>query len=398
VAEKMTALTDAPISVYPNAGLPEVRDGRLVYRQTPSYMADMAERMAALGVNLLGGCCGVDAKAIAAIAGRVRGRPLAARTKSRAAAEAAEPAPAPAAGPPDGSFLRHLGKEPLIVAELDPPRGMKTDKVLDGARRLREAGAHLISMAENPLASIRLGNVGMAYLVKRDAGAEPLVHFTGRDRNTIGLHSDLMGAAALGIRHVLAVTGDPAGARESGITSVYDVNSIGICRIVSALNAGRTLHGVDTGRAAGFTLGVAFNPNFRTMTGQLKKLRQKVEAGAQFALSQLVYDRERMAEIREAVEPCGIPVLPGVMPLVSQRNAHFMHHEVPGVRLPEEVLARMAKHPTGEDAEKEGLDIARELIEVALRSGAPGVYLVTPFQRADLTAQLIECVRGAWKH
>src|SRR5207253_72426 len=156
----------------------------------------------------------------AAISAKVRGNALA--TRRRVVVEVApaprEPAPA---GPPAGGFLARLGREPLLVVELDPPRGMLTEKVVEGARVLREAGAHLISMAENPLASIRMGNVGMAYVVKRDAGAEPLVHFTGRDRNTIGLHSDLMGAAALGIHHVLAITGDPAGARESGVTSVY---------------------------------------------------------------------------------------------------------------------------------------------------------------------------------
>jgi homocysteine S-methyltransferase len=395
VAEKLAAVTDAPISIVPNAGLPEVRDGRLVYRQTPAYMAEMAERIAAVGVNLIGGCCGTDARAIAAIAGRVRGKPIAPRSRGVAQVQLAEPGPAAPESPPtDTSFLRHLGKAPLVVAELDPPRGLRTEKVLEGARRIREAGAHLISMAENPLASIRMGNVGMAYLVKRETGAEPLVHFTGRDRNSIGLHSDLMGASALGIRHVLAITGDPAGADAAGITSVYDVNSIGVCRIVSSLNQGRTLHGAETGRSAGFTLGVAFNPNFRTMTGQVKKLRQKVDAGAQFALTQLVYDTERMAEIPEGTASCGIPVLPGVMPFVSYRNALFTHSEVPGVRVPESVLARMERRGQGPDAEKEGLDLAMELIDVALRAGAPGIYLVTPFQRTDLTVRLIAHVRS----
>lgn len=389
VCEKLAEVTQAPISVYPNAGLPEVRDGRLVYRQTPAYMAEMAERMADLGVNLIGGCCGTDAKSVAAIAARVKGRALAPRGRVRVET------PAAAASPPaEAGFLSCAGRETLVVAELDPPRGLRTERVLEGARLLHDAGAHLISMAENPLASIRMGNVGMAYLVKRETGAEPLVHFTGRDRNVLGLHSDLMGAAALGLRHVLAVTGDPAGADASGITSVYDVNSIGVCRIVSALNSGRTLHGADAGRPAGFTLGVAFNPNFRTMTGQVKKLRQKADAGAQFALTQLVYDIDRITRIREAVEPAGIPVLPGVMPLVSHRNAVFMSSEVPGVTVPPEVLARMERRGHGPDAEREGLDIAIELIDAALRSGAPGIYVVTPFQRADLTAKLVAHVRA----
>jgi homocysteine S-methyltransferase len=283
------------------------------------------------------------------------------------------------------------------VVELDPPRGMVTEKVVEGARLLRSAGAHLVSMAENPLASIRMGNVGMAYLVKRDAEAEPLVHFTGRDRNTLGLHSDLMGAAALGIRHVLAVTGDPAGAGESGVSSVYDVNSVGLVKILASLNAGRTIHGVDVGRGTGFTIGVAFNPNNRTMTGQVKKLQQKVEAGAHFSLTQLVFDERRIAEIREATDPCGIPVLPGVMPLVSLKNALFMKNEVPGVTVGDDVIEQMAAHPTGDAARATGLDIARRLLRAALRSGAPGAYIVAPFNRADLAAELVTFVRAEWR-
>ncbi len=399
VVEKMAALTDVPISAYPNAGLPELRDGRYVYEQPVSYMAEMAARMADAGANLIGGCCGTDARAVAAIAAKIRGRPLAARKRGVVAAPSAEPKP-PVAAPEDprkSGFLARLGKEPLIVVELDPPRGMVTDKVVEGARILRSAGAHLVSMAENPLASIRMGNVGMAYVVRRDAGVEPLVHFTGRDRNTLGLHSDLMGAAALGIKHVLAITGDPAGPREGGVTSVYDVNSIGLVKIVAALNAGRTIHGVDVGRPTGFTVGVAFNPNFRTMTGQVKKLRQKVEAGAHFALTQLVFDERRIAEVREATDPCGIPVLPGVMPLVSLKNALFVKNEVPGVTVPDEVVDAMRAAAPGDAARAAGLDIARGLLRAALRSGAPGAYIVAPFNRADLAAELVTFVKEEWR-
>jgi homocysteine S-methyltransferase len=398
VVEKMAALTDVPISAYPNAGLPELRDGRFVYEQPVSYMAEMAERMAAAGANLVGGCCGTDQRAITAIAAKIRGRPLSPR--ARGAAEIAAEPKAPAATPPDAKkrgFLARLGKEPLVVVELDPPRGMLTDKVVEGARLLRAAGAHLVSMAENPLASIRMGNVGMAYVVRRDAGVEPLVHFTGRDRNTLGLHSDLMGAAALGIQHVLAITGDPAGPREGGVTSVYDVNSIGLVKIIAALNAGRTIHGVDTGRATGFTVGVAFNPNFRTMTGQVRKLREKAEAGAHFSLTQLVFDETRIAQIREATDPCGIPVLPGVMPLVSMKNALFVKNEVPGVTVPDAVVERMSAAAPGDAARAVGLEIARGLIRAALRSGAPGIYIVAPFNRADLAAELVTFVRETWR-
>jgi methionine synthase I (cobalamin-dependent)/5,10-methylenetetrahydrofolate reductase len=397
VVEKMAALTDVPISAYPNAGLPELRDGRFVYEQPVSYMADMAARMAEAGANLIGGCCGTDQRAVAAIAAKVRGRPVSARRRG-----VVEITPEPKAAavvaddPRKRGFLAKLGKSPLVVVELDPPRGMLTDKVVEGAKQLRSAGVDLVSMAENPLASIRMGNVGMAYVIRRDAGVEPLVHFTGRDRNTLGLHSDLMGASALGIKHVLAITGDPAGSREGGATSVYDVNSVGLVRIIAALNAARTIHGVDTGRSTGFTVGVAFNPNFRTMTGQVKKLQQKVEAGAHFSLTQLVFDDDRIAQIQEATAPCGIPVLPGVMPLVSLKNALFVKNEVPGVTVPDSVVDQMKAAAPGDAARKVGLDIARRLLKSALKSGAPGAYIVAPFNRADLAAELVTFVREEW--
>ncbi len=400
VVEQMAVLTDAPLCAYPNAGLPEFRDGRLVYEQPPAYMAEMALRMVEAGVGLIGGCCGTDSRAVRAIADRVRGQTLCERAPRAPATVPAEVASVPSTeGPPitpgRSGFLDRLGQEPLIVVELDPPRGMLTEKVIEGAKLLREAGAHLISMAENPLASIRMGNVGMAYLVKREAGVQPLVHFTGRDRNTLGLHSDLMGAAALGIEHVLAITGDPAGG-PSGATSVYDVNSIGLVKIAAALNRGETMHGVDIGRSAGFTVGVAFNPNFRRMDGQTAKLRQKVDAGAHFALTQLCYDEDRIAEIHDFTSGCGIPVLPGVMPLVSSRNAQFMHHEVPGVTLPDSVLERMERHPTGAEARAAGLEISQELLRAALASGAPGAYIVAPFNRAGIAAELVTFVREEW--
>lgn len=397
VTRAMVELTDVPICAFPNAGLPEVTQGRLVYHQPPEYMAELAEVMADLGVNMIGGCCGTDSDSIAAIAARIGRRAPATRPTPRVVVSEPEIDESPSqAALPEGSFLRRTDSSPYIVVELDPPRGMETEAVIEGCRKLRDVGVDLVSMAENPLASIRMGNVGMAYLVRRETGIEPLVHFTGRDRNAIGLHSDLMGAGALGIRHVLAITGDPAGPRDTGVTSVFDVNSIGLVRILSALNAGHTMHGVGIGTPTEFTVGVAFNPNFRSMAGQIKKLHQKVEAGADFALSQLVYDPVRMQEVEEAVAPCGIPVLPGVMPFVSLRNARFMKNEVPGLRVPDELIRRMEAHPTGPDAAKVGLDIAREMLVAAHAGGSPGAYIVTPFNRVDLSLELVAFVRELW--
>ncbi len=400
VVRQMAPLTDVPISAYPNAGLPDVRDGQLVYTQPPAYMAEMSAAIVEAGANLIGGCCGTEPAAIRAIADRIRGLPLVPRVQPTVPAVPIEPDDGPADVEPAEGFLADRGERPLIVVELDPPRGLKTEKVIAGARVLREAGVDLVSMAENPLGSVRMGNVGMAYLVRREAGVEPLVHFTGRDRNALGLHSDLMGASALGIRHVLCVTGDPAGDRRAGgptgVTSVYDVNSIGLVGIAAALNSGETKHGVDIGRPAGFTLGVAFNPNFRSMDGQIAKLHKKVAAGAQFALTQLCYDETRIGEIESATAECGIPVLPGIMPFVSHRNALFTQHEVPGVVVSDEIVARMEGLPKGERSWQAGLDIAKGLIDAALRGGSPGAYIVAPFNRADLAAELVRHAHAEW--
>jgi homocysteine S-methyltransferase len=281
--------------------------------------------------------------------------------------------------------------------ELDTPRTLSLGRTLAHGRRLAGAGVHLVSMAENPLASVRMGNVAMAVRMRKDAGIEPLVHFTCRDRNLLGLQSDILGAAALGVRHLLAITGDPAGTGDAlGAKSVFDVNSIGLVSLVDAMNRGQLKSGAPIGRPAGFTVGVAFNPNVKRLDAQLRRLEEKVEAGAHFAMSQIVFDPDKVRAMYDAVRPLGVPVLVGVMPLRSLRNAEFVANEVPGITVPPLVLERM-REKDAEEARAEGVRIAKEVVDVALESGAPGVYVVPPFNDADAALEVVAHARSRWK-
>ncbi|MCK6479497.1 MAG: bifunctional homocysteine S-methyltransferase/methylenetetrahydrofolate reductase [Planctomycetes bacterium] len=397
VVQELVRRTGLPVAALPNAGLPEYVDGRYVYRATAGYMAAMAVKMADLGINMVGGCCGTTPPDIAAIAAAVKGRAVAARPPRLPDPPPAVPRAAEVrAGRPEG-FLDGIGRdEPLFVVELDTPRGFGTEKVIGQGRMLAAAGVQLVSMAENPLATVRMGNVAMAVLMKREAGVEPLVHFTCRDRNLIGLQSDIMGAAALGVRNVLAITGDPAGTGDSmGAKSVFDVNSIGLVEVIDALNRGTLKTGAPIGRPAGLTVGVAFNPNVKRLDTQLRRLEQKVEAGAHFAMSQIVFDADKVRAMYEAVGPTGLPVLVGVMPLRSLRNAEYVANEVPGITVPPRVLERM-RIDDREEARREGLRIAKEIVDVALDCGAPGVYVVPPFNAVETALEIVGHARSRW--
>ncbi len=395
VVEELVRRTDLPVMAMPNAGLPDFVEGRYVYLATSSYMASMASKMADLGAGFLGGCCGTTPADIAAIAAAVKGRPVAKRPPRIPDPPPPKPRPARVRAERPPGFLDGLRRgEPLVVVELDTPKGLSVKKVLERGKRLAAEGVGLVSMAENPLATVRMGNVAMAYLMKREAGLEPLVHFTCRDRNLLGLQSDLMGAVALGIRHVLAITGDPAGAGDPmGAKSVFDVNSIGLVQVIDGLNRGCLKTGAPIGRPAGLTVGVAFNPNVKRLDVQVRRLEQKIEAGAHFAMSQIVFDPDKVRAMYEAVAPLDFPVLVGVMPLRSLRNAEFIANEVPGVTVPPVVLDRF-RNLGPEESRAEGVRIAKEVVDVALDCGAPGVYIVPPFNDAEAAIEIVRHARA----
>jgi homocysteine S-methyltransferase len=387
----MAAVSSLPLSAFANSGFPQYVDGRYIYLATPEYFAAMGREMAAAGASLLGGCCGTTPEHIRALARALAGarpaprpRPVRVEMPSAGEKERAESAPK--------TFLDEWGRRPVVTVELDPPRGIDCTKVMTAARALAGAGVDAISLAENPLARIRMGNLALGKKIQDETGAEVIVHVTCRDRNLIGLHSELMGAHLLGLRNILAVTGDPVSVGgEAGATSVFDLNSVGLLQLLSALNRGESLLGTDLGACSRFLLGAAFNPNLPSMDGQLRRLEKKIAAGARFVQTQPVYSREILENLLERTAPRKIPVLVGILPLVSERNAEFLHNEVPGITLPDEVRRRM-RGKSGEAGVREGLALAMELVEAG-RGKVGGWYLMPPFGKVDLALDLVAAIR-----
>lgn len=388
VVRRLTALTAKPVAAYANSGFPEYHNGRYLYRTTPDYFAAMAAEMADAGANLIGGCCGTTPEHIAALSRAITGRKpqprrVTAHGRDRTAAEE-RPARR-------RSFLDGWGERKVITVELDPPKGLDCTAILAGCRRLKDAGADAINLAENPLARPRMGNIALGSLIQREAGIEVIIHVTGRDRNLIGMQSDLMGASLLGLRSVLAVTGDPATLGDhAGATSVFDLHSFSLIKLLADMNRGFNAIGNPIGGSAGFTIGAAFNPNTGATAVQAKRLRKKVANGAVFAQCQPIYDPALFFESLELTRESGIPLLPGVMPLVSGRNAEFLHNEVPGIIVPEGIRARM-KGLEKEAGIREGLAIAKEFIHATIHA-AGGYYLIPPFGKYELALELIDYI------
>ncbi|WP_306536126.1 bifunctional homocysteine S-methyltransferase/methylenetetrahydrofolate reductase [Geobacter sp.] len=388
---RMAGATGLPIAAYPNSGFPEYVNGRHVYRTTPDYFAARAAEMVAAGAALVGGCCGTTPEHIRRLAERLAGLRPGARSEAAPAVPVEERREEVAEA---GGFLARWGKEPIVTVELDPPKGLDCGKIVEGSRALKGAGADAINIAENPLARIRMGNIALGHLIQREVGIEVIVHVTCRDRNLLGLQSDLMGASLLGIRSILAVTGDPARIGEqAGATSVYDLNSFTLIKLLADLNAGVNALGNPLGRGAGFTIGCAFNPNSQRMEVQAERLARKVANGARFVQTQPLYDLARLDEMLERTAHLGVPVLPGILPLVSERNCEFLHNEVPGIVIPEDIRARM-RGKEKEEGVREGLAIAREFIDAA-RDRVGGFYLIPPFGRYEIAVELVRHIKGS---
>lgn len=390
VVRRLAGLTLKPIAAYANSGFPEYHDGRYIYRSTPDYFAAMAGEMALAGANLIGGCCGTTPGHISAMAGILAGRSPASRTPAAVISVAEIVGTGPRGR---SSFLDGWGRRKIITVEIDPPKGMDCSKILEGSRRLKAAGADAINLAENPLARPRMGNIALGSLIQREVGIEVIIHVTGRDRNLIGMQSDLMGASLLGLRSVLAVTGDPATMGDhAGAKSVFDLHSFTLIKLLSDLNRGVNAIGNPIGSGTGFTIGAAFNPNTRNTALQAERLRKKVANGAVFSQSQPIYDPALFFESLDLLQDCEIPLLPGVMPLVSERNAEYLHNEVPGISVPEGIRARM-KGLEKEAGMREGLTIAKEFISATFHA-AGGYYLIPPFGKYELALELIDYIHS----
>jgi homocysteine S-methyltransferase len=387
--ELLTKHCPLPISAFPNAGLPAYVDGRYRFGAPGPYMVEKALEMVRQGVGLIGGCCGTTPAYIALLQEKLQGVHLAVRTVVPFVAPLPDEAVtvAPRTEPPTESIL-HREQGPLIVVELDPPRNLRYEPILRRARQLADMGVDAITMADNAVATLRMGNLGLAVITQKEVGVPVVAHFTCRDHNLIGMQSLLMMAHVTGIRHLLALTGDPARVGDHAeATNVYDLNSFGLVELISKFNQGLTHGGQPLGEPTQFTIGVAFNPNVRNMAGQVARLRKKVAHGAHFAMTQPVYDMATYRQMKALTADLKLPILVGIMPLLSERNAEFLHNEVPGIQLSDEVRRRM-KGLAGAEGRAMGLKICQELID-AMLPDADGFYLIPPQIRLELGAELV---------
>lgn len=393
--EIMGRLTKVKLSAFPNAGMPQYVDGRYMYLTTPDYFVQMARKMVDAGVNLIGGCCGTDPTHIKALAEKLknaRPRPRAVLRQSQIAVR--EPEPKPDKPARKKSFFDRIGKEPVIVVELDPPRSLDMDKTIKGAHRLRKAGVDAITVGDNPLAIIRVGNLGVSAAFERE-GIPTIAHMSCRDKNLIALQSSIMEAHVQRITSLLAITGDPAKVGDQpNATSVYDVNSIELIRMIAMLNEGKNYQGSSVKVATSFKIGCAFNPNKSRIDHEISRLKKKIAAGAHYALSQPCYDVESIESVwtRLAQECPGFPVFYGFLPPISARNAEFLANEVPGITMPPSIIERMKSVPEEKQLD-EGLKLSKELLEFASKF-TQSFYMILPFNRTDIGAEFVKFVKS----
>lgn len=391
--EKSVVPNGLTLSAYPNAGRPSLVDGEYKFASTATYFREMAPRIWEQGVGLIGGCCGTTPEHIEAIAGALAGRKRVPRInpvmQERTVMVEREVTPTL---PTSQTVVDLVKQRHTVIVEFDTPRDLDIEKFIRGSHELHKAGADAVTIADNSLATTRVSNMALGAIIKRELGVEPLVHVACRDRNLIGQQSHLMGLHALGMNQILVITGDPARVGDlPGASSVFDTSSFDLIRMVKQLNEGVGFSGRQMKTKARFVVGAAFNPNVRHMDAAIERLERKVEAGADFIMTQPVYDVETLLTIREATRHITVPIFIGIMPLVSHRNAEFLHNEVPGIKISSSSLERI-KHLEGAAARTEGVTMAKELLQEAVRHFR-GIYLITPFNYFEMTAELSRFVR-----
>jgi methionine synthase / methylenetetrahydrofolate reductase(NADPH) len=400
--ERLAATVSRPISAQPNAGLPREIDGRKIYMASPDYLGKYARRLIQAGARLVGGCCGTTPEHIRRMSDAVVAL---SPGRSRRRVEVR-----PVAGPAEGGVAAvplaersRLGRklaagEPVTSVEILPPKGVDAARMLEGVLELERAGVDAVNVPDGPRAQMRMGVIATSVLVQRAAGVEAVVHYTCRDRNLLGMLSDLLGAHALGLRNLLLITGDPPKMGPyPDATAVFDIDAIGLTNLVNRLNHGLDPGGNAIGTATGFTIGVGVNPGALDTDHELNRFYWKVEAGAEYAITQPVFDADQLLRFLAELDRrrIRIPIVAGIWPLVSVRNAEFLANEVPGITVPASVIDRMrrAQSRSQEHAVQEGIAIARELFG-AIRSQVQGLQVSAPFGRVALALQVFQGLDG----
>ena len=398
--EKMAQVTRRKLSAQPNAGMPRDIGGRSMYMASPEYMASYARHLIHAGARVIGGCCGTTPEHIAAIAEGIR--PLAPRnvvTTTRratprgvdAVAVAEQPGVEPVPLVDRSRFAGRIARGEFVTSvEIVPPRGVDATKMLRDVGALRRAGVDAVNVPDGPRAQSRMGALLTSVLIEQQVGIETVTHYCCRDRNLLGMLSDLLGASAIGLRNLLLITGDPP---KMGpypeATAVFDIDAIGLTNLVNGLNHGLDPGGNAIGTPTRFAIGVGVNPAAIDPAHELRRFEWKVEAGAEYAITQPVFDVEQLERFLATIQHVRIPIIAGIWPLVSVRNAEFLANEVPGVSVPDSIIARMRRAGEGgkEAGLAEGIAIAREMLE-RVRPSVQGVQVSAPFGRVELALEV----------
>ena len=390
--EAMRSATTLPLAAMPNAGMPRAVEGRNIYLCSPEYMASFARKAIADGVQIVGGCCGTTPNHIRAMRSAMRAIDAQARVEVTGAAPelTTETPPTP------------LGKRSLIGAlvaedkfitlvEIVPPRGIDCSKEIEGARVLSQLGVHAINVPDSPRASARMSAQSLCIQIQQHTSIETVLHYTCRDRNLLSIQSDLLGASSIGLHNILCLTGDPPKlGNYPDATAVFDVDSIGLVNIVRRLNHGLDIGSNSIGASTNFTIAVAANPGVPDIEQELRRFTYKVQAGAEYAITQPVFDLRLLTSFLERIKDHRIPVIAGIWPLVSLRNAEFLKNDL-RVSMPEEIMLRMAQADSPEAARREGILIAQEMLK-AVRPFVQGVQVSAPFGRYAIAAEVIASV------
>ena len=383
-----------PLAIQPNAGLPSRIGERLIYLSSPAYMADYAGRMVEAGARLVGGCCGTTPAHTAAMRETLDRRiPSPRRVVARAPAP--RPAPVETTGiarmlPPTPLARKLEAREFVVTVELDPPRGHTVDKLVQGAKLLKEKGVEIVDINDGSLGRVRMSVLATALLIRDHTGLDINMHFTCRDRNLMGIQADLLGAHALDIRNILAMTGDPPRTGDyANATAVFDVDGVGLIGILRRMNEGLDATGSSIGDPTAFCIGAALNPAAEDAEREIERMHRKIEAGARWLQTQPVYDLDALEGFLARAGRIPVPVLVGILPLHSFRHAEFLHNEVPGITVSDAARARL--RDAGDGALRAGIDMAQRLVAEVRRRHA-GAYLMPSFGRFEVVAEVLDAL------
>ncbi|MGI4757840.1 MAG: bifunctional homocysteine S-methyltransferase/methylenetetrahydrofolate reductase [Janthinobacterium lividum] len=391
--ERMRRVTKLPLAAMPNAGMPNCVDGRSIYLSSPEYLASFARKAMRLGATIIGGCCGTTPQHIKAMRSSVK----AIQAQAAGVAQAGTAVVPSQIQPPPLAERSTVGAliargEFVSMVEIVPPKGIDPARELAGARMLKDLGIHAINVPDSPRASARMSAGSLCLQIQQQVGIETVLHYTCRDRNLLGIQSDLLGAASLGLRNILCLTGDPPKMGSyPDATAVFDVDAVGLTRIVRDMNHGLDIGGNSIGASTGFAIAVAANPGVPDLDAEVRRFAAKVEAGAEYGITQPVFDLRLLEAFLKRIEAFRIPIIAGIWPLTSVKNAEFMKNDLK-VSMPDEILQRMGRAATSPEASRaEGVRIAQEMLAEA-QPMVQGVQVSAPFARYTAAAEVLDAV------